>query len=160
MRLAPGKLECMIRKPTVPDRDRALATDEALHWTLEMLLKRANQRQVWLIMLDEDNCVAGPLMPMSDHPMDPEERIEADDLGWVTFSRALLVRSATICAMAGGHELVFVWERPGTQRLSASDVAWAKAAAREAAAGDVPSIRAQFVLHDGGLRQFRPDDLV
>ncbi|QIK64352.1 hypothetical protein G7068_14920 [Leucobacter viscericola] len=150
----------MTQTPHVPNRERPLVTDVELHQTLEFLLQCANQRQVWLIMFGEDKCVAGPLMPMSDYPVDPEELIEADDLGQVTFSHALLVRAGMICAMTGGRELVFVWERLGSRDLTPSDVAWARAVVRESESGEVPSIRAQFVLHDRGLRQLRPDDLV
>lgn len=150
----------MTHTPHLPDRDRPLVTDAELHTTLELLLQAAEQRQVWLIMLGKDKCVAGPLMPMSDYPVDPEELVESDDMGPVTFARALLVRSGMICAMVGGREVVFVWERSGSRELTPSDIAWARATAREAAGDDVPKIRAQFVLHDGGLRQLRPDDLV
>ncbi|QIM18256.1 hypothetical protein G7066_05585 [Leucobacter coleopterorum] len=150
----------MTQTPPIPNRKRVLTTDEELHQTLEFLLQGANQRQVWLIMLGEDKCVAGPLMPMADYPIDPGELIEADDLGSVTFSRALLVRSSTICGMAGGRELVFVWERPGSRDLTPSDIAWARAVEQDVAVGGAPLVRAQFVLHDRGLRQLRPDDLV
>lgn len=150
----------MTPTPRIPDRDRPLKTDGELHRALQFLLQAADQRQVWLVMLGEDNRLAGPLIPMSDHPIDPEELVDSDDLGRVSFAHALLARSSTICAMANGRELVYVWERPGSHELTGGDIAWARAAAREARGDGTAKIRAQFVLHDGGLRQLRPDDLI
>lgn len=144
----------------VPDRDRPLVTDDELLTTLEFVLEAANQRQLWFIMLGEDKRVVGPLMPMDDYPDDPEELVDTDDLGWVTFARVLMVRAAMFCGLAGGCEVVFVWERPGARNLTPGDVAWARAVLREAAADGLPGIRAQFVLHDDGIRQLRPDDLI
>src|SRR5690606_40911527 len=63
--------------------------------SLEVLLERANIRQMWLVFIDQSGCLGGPLMPMNDYPVDPAEFVEADDLGVVTHAPLLIDRKST-----------------------------------------------------------------
>lgn len=138
-------------------RDRVLATDADLQEVIELLLQTANQRQVWLFMLDEQQRLAGPLMPMDGYPETPDELVGTDDLGLVSFPRVFVERAGVICEAVGGSAIVLVWERRGPEKFTADDRAWARALAHEAGEHG-PRLRAQFVLHNTGLRQITPDD--
>ncbi len=137
--------------------ERVLKTDADLQELLSLLLRRAEQRQLWLIMLGEDKRIVGPLMPMADHPSTPDELCDTDDIGRVTFAHVLMDRAKFVCEAVGGSALVFVWERPGPERFTGEDLTWARAMAREAEQNG-QRLRAQFVLHDDGVRLLTPDD--
>lgn len=150
------------------DRDRILSTDAELEDQLNLVLERATHRQVWLLLIDREHRLADPIMPMDDHPASPDELCDTDDLGTVPFAQVLVHRSRTVCELVGAREFVFVWERRGTDRFTADDRRWARAVAG-AAGGVEPGgaasnaevtapLRAQFLLHDTGIRQLTPDD--
>ncbi|MFT4231683.1 MAG: hypothetical protein QM606_02750 [Leucobacter sp.] len=150
------------------DPARVLATDADLQDQLERLLQRASVRQVWLLFLDGDLRLAEPLMPNDEVPDSPHELCDTEDLGTVPFAEVLVDRARMASEMIGAREFVLVWERCGADRFSAEDRAWAHAAAAEAGprwgrgasfGGETPvPLRAQFVLHDTGLRQITADD--
>lgn len=158
----------MTSSHTPIDRDRILSTDAELQDQLGLVLERASHRQVWLLLLDHQHRITDPIMPMDDHPASPDELCDVDDLGLVPFARVLVHRARMICELVGAREFVFVWERRGTDRFTADDRRWAHAAAGEAGgavrrgADDrddaAAPLRAQFVLHDTGIRQLTPDD--
>lgn len=161
----------LVRMTPSPEinRDRILATDSDLQDQLTLLLQEANHRQVWLLLLDQDSRLTEPLMPMDDYPKTPDELCDTEDLGLVPFSEVLVERARMVCEVVGAREFVFVWERRGSDRFTAVDRAWARAVAGEAAAASrsgggafgmsaVQPLRAQFVLHNTGLRQLTPDD--
>ena len=137
--------------------DRRLTTDADLEEFLGLLLRGAIRRQLWLIMLGPDDRVTGPLMPMDDYPQDPGEPCDTEDLGRAPSARVLADRAAFVCRMVGGRAIVLVWERPGPDKFTPADLAWAGAMARECAAAGA-RLRAQFVLHDGGVRPLTADD--
>lgn len=137
--------------------DRMLATDGDLFDLLEVLLGTAHRRQLWLIMLDDANRIEGPLMPLEGHPQHPEDLCDTDDLGEVAHSFALAHRFAMISDLVGATQVILVWERPGGEDLEAEERAWAGAMTRRCDESGV-RLRAQFVLHDRGLRLLVPDD--
>ncbi len=136
-----------MRNPNVHP-DRALTTDDDLQELLLGLLERANQRQLWLVMLDADRRITGPLMPLEGLPTAPQGASE------ILFDRLM-----QIADMVGAESIVLVWERCGPALVRTEDLAWARAAA-EQAGRQGPVIRAQFILHDAGLRRLTPDDLI
>ena len=158
----------MTASDTRIDPDRILATDADLQDQLGLVLERATHRQLWLLLIDHEHRLAEPIMPMDDHPSSPHELCDTDDLGLVPFARVLVHRARLVCELVGAREFVFVWERCGTDSFTADDREWARAIAGEAGGaglGGTPfggeteaQLRAQFVLHDTGIRQLVPDD--
>lgn len=137
---------------------RILATDDDLHELLLGLLHDANQRQLWLIMLDAEQRIAGPFMPIEDLPLDPRCSSDAPDMPGASAATVLFSRFRSLVDLVDAHSVVLVWERRGPARAFTSDLDWAKAArAKTRIYG--PRIRAQFLLHDTGLRLLTPDEL-
>lgn len=139
------------RRPLNP----ALSTDAALHDYLDYLLDSAIQRQLWVIALDDDCRQVGPFMPGSDLPEDPDEPVVTDDLGLTTSAHVLSQRMPVFAEAAGGTQVVLVWERPGSARLSKAESRWARRMANGCRGLDV-RLRAQFLLHDDGLSRIPP----
>lgn len=148
-------------KPTQEElQGRApLNTDMQLHRVLQFLLTATIQRQIWLFFLDAEQRLTDPIMPMNDHPLDPYELHEIEDLGLVTFPTVFVHRARQIAEAVDAASFVIVWERPGDDKFTRDDIQWAAAFVDQAggAAGSAP-LRALFLLHDRGLRQFAPDD--
>ncbi|MDT0158148.1 hypothetical protein Q9R19_10980 [Microbacterium sp. ARD32] len=138
-------------------RDRVLHTDDQLRDLIQLLLQRANQRQLWLLFIDERGCLGDPLMPMADYPSDPLATVRVDDLGEVTESHLLIHRMGSLLKMTGNTGIVLVWEHPGRDAVRKADRAWARAMAEQAADLGIP-LRAQFTLYGRGVRQLHPDD--
>ena len=138
-------------------RDRILHTDDQLRDMIELLLREPNQRQFWLLFIDERGCLGDPLMPMAGYPQDPLETVRVDDLGEVSQSHLLMHRIGELRMMTGNAQVVLVWEQPGVEAVRDAERAWARAMAEQAAALDVP-LRAQFTLYERGVRQLHPDD--
>lgn len=129
------------------DLKRPLTTDADLQELLLGLLEAANQRQLWLIMLDDQQRLTGPLMPIEDLPPYPDHA-----------APILCERFAEISDLMGAESLVLVWERPGPARAYADDLAWARTIMAGAGSHEL-QLRAQFILHDTGIRRLTPDDL-
>ncbi|WP_307370889.1 hypothetical protein [Microbacterium sp. W4I4] len=140
-------------------RDRILHTDDQLRDLIDLLLQHPNQRQFWLLFIDERGCLGDPLMPMAGYPNDPLETVRVDDLGEVTHSRLLMHRIGMAREMTGNAQVVLVWEQPGVETVQDADRSWARAMAAQAAELDVP-LRAQFTLYERGVRQLHADDYV
>lgn len=139
------------------DPEKSFATDAELHAEFEALLERASRRQVWMILLDAEQRIVGPLLPYDDYAEDPDEPVDTDDMGSVPISEAMLARVGSLGEMFGCTHLVLIWERDGSDRFTRQDLRWARAMAN-GSAGDRLRMRAQFVLHDTGMRQITPDD--
>ncbi|HCS61161.1 MAG TPA: hypothetical protein DIW46_07175 [Microbacterium sp.] len=142
---------------TNPLKDRVLDHDDDLRDVVELLLQRANQRQMWLMFMDERGCLGDPLMPMNDYPADPNYEVDIDDLGTVTEAHVLMHRAGLLREMTGNASIVLAWERIGTEMISDDDRNWARAMAEASRLLDVP-LRAQFIVHARGVRQLHPDD--
>lgn len=139
------------------DPDRVLATDADLFELLEVLLQRANERHLWLVLLDAGHRVTGPLMPLADLPSLPDTPERAHDVGVASAGELLAARLAMVVHAVEAHELALVWERRGSAEFRDDERAWAGALAEHCAALGV-RLRAQFVLHDAGLRVLAPAD--
>lgn len=139
-------------------RDRALRHDSDLEEVLELLLDRAlNPRQVWLLFLDADQRLTGPVMPCDDYPLDPFGLEVTDDLGPLPCAEILAAWIGGLLAAIGAAQAVIVWERRGSREFTEDERTWAGAMAVECGAEGV-HLRAQFVLHDDGIRQLTADD--
>nr|MBS1899416.1 hypothetical protein [Actinomycetota bacterium] len=141
-------------------RDLALDDDDDLRDAVELLLHRANQRQLWLLFIDGRGRLGEPLMPMADYPSDPLEVVPIDDLGDVAQAQALAHRIGMLREITGNAAVVLVWERVSDARVGGEedDVRlWARAMRRQASSLGVP-LRAQFLLHAYGVRQLHADD--
>lgn len=137
-------------------RDSAL-TDPRLQELLELMLSGAIRRQVWLMFLDEDDRLSELVLPMADYPDDPDEPEIAEDLGPATAAGLLATRIPAIAEMIGCTQTVLVWEREGGEEFTEAERRWARAMADALRGGDV-RLRAQFLLHDDGIRVLAPDD--
>lgn len=150
-------LESMNDETRAMDPEQPLQTDAELQDFLDGVLHEAAERQFWTFYLGPDDRLCGPVMPMNDHPDRPDELAETDDLGTVTFAQAMADRVNWIAEAVGAGSVVFVWERIGSERFGPYELAFARAMSHECA--DIGlRLRAQFLLHDVGLRQITPDD--
>jgi len=140
-------------------RERALDRDDDLASLLKFLLLRANRRQMWLLFLDDRRRLADPIMPMDDYPENPDGVMSTDDLGDLPHSSLLMHRAEMIRGASNNAALGFVWERLGPTSIDENTAAWAQSMAQAARELRAP-LRAQFLLHDGGIRQLFPDDYV
>ena len=143
----------------VPPKERVLHADADLIDLLTMLLRNASRRQMWLLFIDEKGRLGDPLIPMDDYPEGPDELTTVDDLGEVTNAHLYMHRMRLFLEAIGHCAIVLVWERVGGRQPTAADRQWAAAMAHQARVFGVP-VRAQFVLHDKGLRQLYADDYV
>lgn len=139
-----------------PDPERILADDGALQNFLAQLLERATHRQFWTMFFDEAGHLIEPIMPMDDHPLEPSELCETDDLGTIPFAAVILTRTGWVCEAVGADSVLFVWERPGPPRLNSLDLRWVEAITAEAERQGV-RLRTQFLLHSGGLCRIKVD---
>ncbi|MFI8595015.1 hypothetical protein ACIGCK_11400 [Microbacterium sp. NPDC078428] len=140
------------------DRSRILALDTDLEEVIGLLLGRAiNPRQLWLLFLDHDDRLADPIMPCDDYPARPSDRPSAADPREGDAAHVLAHRLAYICEAIGARRAVLVWERRGPRRFGANERLWAAAMATACASARV-DLRAQYVLHDRGIRAITPDD--
>jgi len=143
-------------------REQVLESDDDLRDALELLLQQANQRQMWLLFIDGRGRLGEPIMPMADYPSDPLETVVVEDLGEIGQAQLLAHRMGLLRELTGNVSVVLVWERPGGDVVGGEEDEvriWARAMRRQAAALGLP-LRAQFFLHDRGVRQLHADDWV
>lgn len=133
-------------RPRIP-----IESDAELESLIGSLIPRASRRQFWLLFRERDGHISELLMPMDDHPEEPNDLCHAEDLGMVPFAQLIVNRAGSICDMIGGAAAIFIWEREGDAELSAHDRRWVDAIAGEAARQGV-ALRAQLLLHSGGVR--------
>lgn len=142
--------------------DAPLITDAQLCNRLGFLLTASIQRQVWLFLLDSEQRLIEPIMPMNDHPHDPHELHATDDLGRVTFPQVFITRARQVAALVGAASYVIVWERLGSERFSENDMHWLRAfleCAAEAEKKAGARLRRLLLLHDHGLKLVDSKDL-
>lgn len=116
-------------------------------------------RQLWAFFLDATGTLIGPLMPCDELPADPDDTALASDGDQRTASEAVADLFALIQTELGLAELVLVWEHTEGATLSLRERAWAGRVATQLVDRG-GRLRAQLLLHRGGVRQLGPDDLV
>lgn len=122
-------------------------TDDALRDRVALLLEAAFRRQLWFMFLDDESFQLPLLMP-SSIPRRPGRGHTEHFAHFI----------GDIVDELDAAAVVFVLERPGSDKVSASDREWlalAVAACREA--GVV--LRGPLLCHDGGLRWIGPEDI-
>ncbi|WP_029144506.1 hypothetical protein [Microbacterium luticocti] len=134
------------------DREAPLTDDILLTERVTFLLERANIRQFWMMFLDERDVQAPVVMPCADLPADPDQAE-----GGANAARLLAQNIAALMAEFGFAQAVFAWERPGGPRVGDEERAWARALGAACATEGV-RVRAQFLVHDRGVRVLAPDD--
>lgn len=129
----------------MPDTDKLdrlintpVRTDDDVLDLVTALVERPITRQCWALFLDERAVPVSFVMPISDLPWQPDERVE--DL-------AALVADTVV--QIGAAEVVLVWERPGESRLFPVDWEWVDACACAFEEHRV-RLRAQVAVHRGG----------
>jgi hypothetical protein len=130
-----------------------ISTDQDIEQRVAGLLQHAIRRQWWTLYLDVDDRQRPVLMPMPGYPAHPHEPCGEEG----TVAEVLANRLASIVTEIEAAKVIFVWERPGDDELTAGDRAWAVAlgaACREAGV----AVRAQLILHDDGVRWIASDD--
>ena len=124
-----------------------LNSDELIEQRVEALVGRACTRQVWMMFLDGDNFQIPLVLPMADYPASPA--------GGNAVTFAARVRELVDAAEAA--QVIFVWERYASDRLTQADCAWAEQLHRACAAEGV-SVRAQLLSHKRGVRWMATED--
>lgn len=140
-----------------PLRDRVLDHDDDLRDVVQLLMQRANRRQMWMMFMDERGCLGDPLIPIDDYPDDPDHTVDVADLGQVTEAHVLMHRAGALCELTGNSSVVLVWERIGGSAVSVEDRNWARSMAEAADVLGIP-LRAEFIVHSRGVKQLHPDD--
>lgn len=139
------------------DHDAPLTDDILLADRIGLLLEHAIRRQFWMLFLTDQDVLAPAVMPCTDLPEDPTQITVTADLGAVGNAELLATRVAQIMEAYDLAQAVFVWERRGGPRVGDEERRWAQELA-SACARVGARVRAQFILHDRGLRVLAPDD--
>jgi hypothetical protein len=130
-----------------------ITTDREVEERVATLLRRAARRQWWTLYLDDDDVQLPLLMPMAGYPERPD--LPSGEGG--TAAELIADRLSAVVEKIGAAKVVFVWERPGGAESTPGDREWARALA-EACRAEGVAVRAQLILHDGGVGWFAPDD--
>lgn len=143
---------------TAPLETAPLTTDILLQELIAKQLGRGRLRRLWLLFLDDDDRLIAPLTPFGDYPRDPYQQGTTGDLGEVTCSELFGSHLARLMRRNDIAQLVLIWERRGGEALVEADCEWAGRVGH-ALRQHGGRLRAQFVVHGRGVRQFAPDDL-
>ncbi|MFT4212509.1 MAG: hypothetical protein QM626_11635 [Microbacterium sp.] len=141
-----------------PITSPTLSDDEGLVRHFAPLLGPALRRRLWLFFLDEEHRPVGPAIPTDDYPRDPHLPVMTDDLGTLTAAELYGARFGQVMRECDVARVVVIWERRGGRRLDRTTREWARAFG-EALRERGGRVRAQLLLHDGGLCVIAPDDL-
>ena len=125
-----------------------LERDAAIMERVADLIGRANQRQVWLLFLDELERQLPLLIPIESLPTWPSTQETA----------AVLDRVREVMGDIGARSIVVVFERYGPAALSEQDIAWASTVRDQCGSAGV-TLRAMLLSHRSGVRWIAPDDL-
>lgn len=124
-----------------------LTTDALIEQRVESLIGRAQNRQIWLLFLDQNHVQSPLVLPVSDIPVAPA----ADDLdNWCE-----LIRGTTEAVDAG--DVVVVIERYASERLTDADRGWARMLNDGCRVAGV-TLRAVALSHRRGVRLLAADD--
>lgn len=130
-----------------PIRNQA---DLQKHWRRLVGPLGFSSRQVWLNILAGDGRPTSFLTQLEELPTEPDTELLDQVL---SIARQLLVTHAV------DGSLALLLTRPGPDRRTASDVAWAEALTLAASRHDVP-LRAIYLATDTDIRVIAPDDLM
>lgn len=142
-----------------------LPTDARLEQYLSGLLREACLPEVWLLLLDASQRLIEPLVQIDELPREEDGIEDISRAGGASFGEVIVRQARFAAQVIGARAFVFVWERQGSDRLTPMDRAFARSALQAASQAGEPGsedvgLRAQFVLHSGGLRQITVDDLI
>jgi hypothetical protein len=121
-----------------------LTTDALIEKRVADLIGRANQRQLWVLFLDEFDVQSPVLIPIEGLPDAPSG---------VGPGIALRLAAEEV----GATSIVLVWERYASAALSSSDREWIRAVTESCSEADV-RVRAVLLSHREGVRWVAPDD--
>lgn len=142
----------------IPNSDEVgpLDTDAQILDHAGSLLSTAIRRQTWLLFLDDDNLPVPLLIPIDGFPRVPGPE------GALPFVSNLTREGLGI----DGLSMIVVWERPGGEALSNDEKAWVTGfadafaeLARTDGLRNRPTLRAQLLLHDAGVRWISAGEL-
>lgn len=125
-----------------------LTTDAEILERITGLVGRANQRQLWLMFLDESNTQLPLLIPIDALPTEPTDVQTA----------LVLDHVREVMGDLGASALLIVHERYAASALTAQDVAWALSLRRACEASGV-DLRAQLLSYRAGVRMIEPNEL-
>ena len=124
-----------------------LTTDALIEQRVESLIGKAQNRQIWLLFLDQNQVQSPLVLPVSDVPVAPA----ADDLdNWCE-----LIRGTTEAVDAG--EVIVVIERYAPDRLTDADRGWARMLSDGCRVAGV-TLRAVVLSHRHGVRLLAAED--
>ena len=124
-----------------------LSTDALIEQRVDLLVGRAQRRQLWLMFLDASHVQLPLLIPIADIPVAPS----ADDIPrWATLidNTAEAVEAASV---------VVVLERYAPEQLTEADRSWARQLRDSCGMAEV-ALRAIVLSHRRGARLLAPDD--
>lgn len=133
------------------DRQQAdlepLTTDALIEQRVESLIGKAQNRQIWLLFLDQNQVQSPLVLPVSDVPVAPAP----DDLdNWCE-----LIRGTTQAVDAG--DVIVVIERYAPDRLTDADRGWARMLSDGCRVAGV-TLRAVLLSHRHGVRLLAAED--
>jgi len=133
------------------DRQQAdlepLTTDALIEQRVESLIGKAQNRQIWLLFLDQNQVQSPLVLPVSDVPVAPAP----DDLdNWCE-----LIRGTTQAVDAG--DVIVVIERYAPDRLTDADRGWARMLSDGCRVAGV-TLRAVVLSHRHGVRLLAAED--
>jgi hypothetical protein len=118
-----------------------LTTDAEIERRVADLVGRANNRQLWLMFLDEFDVQLPVLIPIESLPAEP-----TDDQTELVVSH---VRE--LMGEIGASSVITVLERYGAAALTAQDAAWSRSLRTSCTQKGV-TLRAQLLSHRTGVR--------
>jgi hypothetical protein len=128
-------------------RDTPLRRDEQVLGLVADLLDRALRRQLWLVLLDDEDRPLPVLLPSSI----PRRRRDGDAERMARFV-------GEIVDDLDARSFVHVYERRGPDELDAADRAWLRLGLEAAGLAGV-RCRGPVLLHDDGARWIGDEDL-
>jgi len=124
-----------------------LTTDALIEQRVESLIGKAQNRQIWLLFLDQNQVQSPLVLPVSDVPVAPAP----DDLdNWCE-----LIRGTTQAVDAG--DVIVVIERYAPDRLTDADRGWARMLSDGCRVAGV-TLRAVLLSHRHGVRLLAAED--
>jgi len=124
-----------------------LTTDALIEQRVESLIGKAQNRQIWLLFLDQNQVQSPLVLPVSDVPVAPAP----DDLdNWCE-----LIRGTTQAVDAG--DVIVVIERYAPDRLTDADRGWARMLSDGCRVAGV-TLRAVVLSHRHGVRLLAAED--